>query len=401
MPPGTSPASDTPPNGPHPPSPPPPQVPQVLESSGLPSSAEEEASGVSQSNANATTPSNTDELMTVAVTSTTSSEQEKIVLKILSPVFEDITKVENISDSEEVLRVNFHGEGSGDNEPELMSTLESSQESVNETMTTPRMAFTTATTIDSESSTTSSTSTATTESSSSSSTSSSEPVTEPITSSTSTSTSIPTSTTTTSTTTISLSTSTPNDTSRDEATQVEKLETKSRPTTKECKDILFLLDSSGNVVQQYEKQKKYIEEIVSQLEVQHPRRLALITFAGRTRQKIVVPLPEEPNSNNFTEKLRKARFLRGVTAAGAAISVTTQYVLQKARNVQVVVVTDGFSFDDVLHQSEALRTVVGSETYATGRYFPVVKNVLLSIGGTSDHVFFGKKEQRLIDALQC
>lgn len=154
-------------------------------------------------------------------------------------------------------------------------------------------------------------------------------------------------------------------------------------------------------MQQYEKQKKYIEEIVHQLEAEHPRRMALITFAGRTRQKIVVPLPETPNGSKFVEKLRKARFLRGVTAAGAAISVTTQYVLQKNRHVQVVVVTDGFSFDDVDRQSEALRAVVGMETFVTGRYFPVVRNVLLSIGGADDHVFFDKKEQRLIDALQC
>uniref|UniRef100_A0A1I7T9V7 VWFA domain-containing protein n=1 Tax=Caenorhabditis tropicalis TaxID=1561998 RepID=A0A1I7T9V7_9PELO len=375
MPPGTSsPLSEVSSNGPHPPSPPPPAS---AEASGLPSSSEEDTSAQ-----NSTSPSSTEELMTLGVTATNvqTEKPEQGVLKILSPVFEDITKTDNISDSEEVLRVNSEKsiEGSGDLEPELMSTLETTTTSSKKTSTTASRTMT----------------------SESSVTTTPKPVTEPITTTSSTSSS---SSTTPSTTT---SSSTTKDI-QDEVTTIAmttksemRNTTKLRPT-KECKDILFLLDSSGNVVQQYEKQKKYIEEIVHQLEAEHPRRMALITFAGRTRQKIVVPLPEEPNGIKFVEKLRKARFLRGVTAAGAAISVTTQYVLQKNRNVQVVVVTDGFSFDDVDRQSEALRAVVGMETFVTGRYFPVVKNVLLSIGGADDHVFFEKKESRLVDALQC
>ncbi|KAF1749063.1 hypothetical protein GCK72_025530 [Caenorhabditis remanei] len=391
MPPGTSsPAlasAEVSNNGPHPPAPPPGS--SSAEASGLPSSVEQDDDTSAQ---NSTAPSSTEELMTLGVTATNiqTEKPEKGVLKILSPVFEDITKTDNISDSEEILRVNSEKsmEGSGDNEPELMTTLEtttttSSKKSSEETtvsFTTP-----TTTTMTSESSTTE------------------KPVTEPMT------TSSTTSTTTTLSTITSSSTSATKDI-QDEVTTTTTMTTKLEITntttaklhpTKECKDILFLLDSSGNVVQQYEKQKKYIEEIVHQLEAEHPRRMALITFAGRTRQKIVVPLPEEPNGIKFVEKLRKARFLRGVTAAGAAISVTTQYVLQKSRHVQVVVVTDGFSFDDVDRQSEALRAVVGMETYATGRYFPVVRNVLLSIGGADDHVFFDKKESRLVDALQC
>ncbi|EGT40460.1 hypothetical protein CAEBREN_11074 [Caenorhabditis brenneri] len=400
MPPGTSsPAlssAEVSSNGPHPPAPPP--FSASAEASGIPTSSESEEEASAQ---NSTAPSSTEELMTLGVTATNiqTEKPEPGVLKILSPVFEDITKSDNISDSEEILRVNSEksSEGSGDNEPELMSTLETTTTSKTSLETTTTVSFTsTTTTMTSDSSVT----TTTTE----------KPVTEPITSSASSSSSTPSTSTvsTTLSTTTSSSTSATKDI-QDEVTTTttvmpDKLEvrntTKLRPT-KECKDILFLLDSSGNVVQQYEKQKKYIEEIVHQLEAEHPRRMALITFAGRTRQKIVVPLPEEPNGIKFVEKLRKARFLRGVTAAGAAISVTTQYVLQKSRPVQVVVVTDGFSFDDVDRQSEALRAVVGMETFATGRYFPVVRNVLDLIGGGDDHVFFDKKEQRLIDALQC
>ncbi|CAO4387018.1 unnamed protein product [Caenorhabditis nigoni] len=403
MPPGTSsPAlssAEVSSNGPHPPAPPPSSV----EASGLPSSSEQDEEASAQ---NSTAPTSTEELMTLGVTATNiqTEKPEQGVLKILSPVFEDITKTDNISDSEEVLRVNSDKsmEGSGDNEPELMSTLETTT-----TSSTTSVSFTTSTTKTMTSSASSTTSSSTSESST---TTTEKPVTEPITKS-STSASSTTSSTTTTTTTTTLptttsSSSTPATIRDEEVTKAPKLKleisntTKLRPT-KECKDILFLLDSSGNVVQQYEKQKKYIEEIVHQLEAEHPRRMALITFAGRTRQKIVVPLPEAPNGSKFVEKLKKARFLRGVTAAGAAISVTTQYVLQKNRPVQVVVVTDGFSFDDVDRQAEALRAVVGMETFVTGRYFPVVRNVLHSIGGADDHVFFDKKEQRLVDALQC
>ncbi|PIC20702.1 hypothetical protein B9Z55_025808 [Caenorhabditis nigoni] len=306
MPPGTSsPAlssAEVSSNGPHPPAPPPSSV----EASGLPSSSEQDEEASAQ---NSTAPTSTEELMTLGVTATNiqTEKPEQGVLKILSPVFEDITKTDNISDSEEILRVNSEKsmEGSGDNEPELMSTLETTT-----TSSTTSVSFTTSTTKTMNSSASSSTTSSST--SESSTTTTEKPVTEPITKSSTSASSTTLSTTTTTTTTLptTASSSSTTATIRDEeVTKAPKLKleisntTKLRPT-KECKDILFLLDSSGNVVQQYEKQKKYIEEIVHQLEAEHPRRMALITFAGRTRQKIVVPLPEAPNGSKFVEKLR-------------------------------------------------------------------------------------------------
>uniref|UniRef100_A0A8R1I6W7 VWFA domain-containing protein n=1 Tax=Caenorhabditis japonica TaxID=281687 RepID=A0A8R1I6W7_CAEJA len=387
MPPGTSQimtiGSEVLRSEPHPPAPPP-----QVEGSGMPAKVETMIDNGSTELINSTSTSqlSSEEIMTV----TASDGPEAGVVKILSPVFEDITKVDNATDSDDVLRFNLLSdkneslvEGSGANDLELISPLETTTV----IMTTSEKSLSEARTMATESS-----SVPTTESSS-------KPVIE-----------------TTLASSNKLSTNTPkknynkssaltipNNGTRDMKTMnIEReLPEESLNATLDCKSILFLLDSSGNVIQQYEKQKKYIEEIVNQLEAKHHRKMSLITFAGRTRQKIVVPLPEEPNGKKFTEKLKKARFLRGVTATGAAISVTTQYVLQKTRNVQVVIVTDGFSFDDVEQQSEALRTVVENEVYVTGRYFPVVRNVLLSIGGTDNNVFFDKKEHRLIDALQC
>lgn len=166
MPPGTSTPSlssaENSGNGPHPPAPPPQSS---AESSGLPSSSEQEEEASAQ---NTTVPSSTEELMTLGVTETNmkTEKPDKGVLKILSPVFEDITKIDNISDSEEVLRVNSENsvEGSGDNEPELMTTLETTT-----TSSKKSSEFTTTMTPESSSVTTTT----------------AKPVTEPITTSTS------------------------------------------------------------------------------------------------------------------------------------------------------------------------------------------------------------------------
>ncbi|CAD6189100.1 unnamed protein product [Caenorhabditis auriculariae] len=169
-----------------------------------------------------------------------------------------------------------------------------------------------------------------------------------------------------------------------------------------CKDILFLLDSSGNVEQQYTKQKRFIEDIVAKVAGIKERKLALITYSGRSRQRVNLPFSKEPNLPKFLQKLRKARFLRGVTATGSAISATTDFAIRHGGNMQVVVVTDGFSFDEVSLKSEALRSIEGVETFATGQYFPVVRDVLLAIAGSSENVFFERKTiPRLIEKLSC
>lgn len=207
-------------NGPHPPAPP------QIEASGAPSSAENDA----DSPQNSTMPSNSDELMTVSITPT-NERPEPGVLKILSPIFEDITKVDNISDSEEVLRVSLHSdkptEGSGDIEPELMSTLETTTPSPKtappETAMPPMASIAAKQMPTTESPTT--TAVPRTESSE-------KPVTKPISSSVSTSSPSPTTTTT-----ISSSKTTVIDIRDEVAIKLEKPEIKSRPTKGRCENV--------------------------------------------------------------------------------------------------------------------------------------------------------------------
>ncbi|CAB3410270.1 unnamed protein product [Caenorhabditis bovis] len=396
MPPGTSP--DKPEStGPHPP--------------GTPPSPPTEVENTTESSGS----------MTLTVTMTNSEPPTLIndsdfgSLTILSPDFEDITKVDNSTQPDDLMdlqmnlheSLNSHIEGSAEEEinQEVTSMTTATSETTTVTTTTTEETTTT------ESTTTSTTTTTTTEPTTT--TTTTEPTTTTTTTepTTTTTTTEPTTTTTTESSTTELTTTTtePTTTVVIKPAQLlhsaELLEATSIETTKiaekECKDILFLLDSSGNVEQQYEKQKRYIERIVDQLEDNNKRRLALITFSGRSRQRIVVPLSNEPNAPKFIAKLKRARFLRGITATGSAISATTQYILQKGRNVQVVVVTDGFSFDDVQQQAEALRSIDGVEVYVTGQYFPIVKNVLVSIAGSDRRIFFNSRESKLIDALKC
>ncbi|VDM53026.1 unnamed protein product [Angiostrongylus costaricensis] len=148
-----------------------------------------------------------------------------------------------------------------------------------------------------------------------------------------------------------------------------------------CSDIFFVLDSSGNVVEQYEKQKTFINNMLVMLE-DKDRHYGLMTYASKRRQRINVPIKLQISKQLFMKKLARARFLSGVTATGAALRAVES--LKFPRRTDVIVVTDGFSFDSVRTEAERLREVLGD------------------IAGDDEHILLGNPStQRLLDLLKC
>ncbi|KAK6009055.1 von Willebrand factor type A domain protein [Ostertagia ostertagi] len=166
-----------------------------------------------------------------------------------------------------------------------------------------------------------------------------------------------------------------------------------------CSDLFFVLDSSGNVLEQYDKQKLYIGNILMQLS-DKDRRYGLMTYAGRTRQRINIPPQLNISKDLFVKKLLRARFLSGITATGAALRVASE--LQFVRRTDIVVVTDGFSFDSVNVDAQRLRERSRVRVLVTGDYTPVVREVLNSIAGDPLNVFLGgRSTDQLVDLLNC
>ncbi|XGW35021.1 hypothetical protein V3C99_018788 [Haemonchus contortus] len=166
-----------------------------------------------------------------------------------------------------------------------------------------------------------------------------------------------------------------------------------------CSDIFFVLDSSGNVLEQYEKQKVYINNILMQLSDKE-RHYGLMTYAGRSRQRINIPLGLPISKELFMRKLLRARFLSGITATGAALR--TAAGLQFAPRTDVVVITDGFSFDSVNAEAQRLREQPGVRVLVAGDYIPVVREVLNNITGDPLNVLLGSRSiEQLLDLLNC
>ncbi|KAE9412978.1 hypothetical protein Angca_005436, partial [Angiostrongylus cantonensis] len=167
----------------------------------------------------------------------------------------------------------------------------------------------------------------------------------------------------------------------------------------DCSDIFFVLDSSGNVVEQYEKQKTFINNMLAMLE-DKDRHYGLMTYASKRRQRINVPMKLQISKQLFMKKLARARFLSGVTATGAALRAVAS--LKFPRRTDVIVVTDGFSFDSVRTEAERLRALSDIRVLVTGNYSPVVMEVLGDIAGDDEHILLGNPSiQRLLDLLKC
>ncbi|KIH69138.1 von Willebrand factor type A domain protein [Ancylostoma duodenale] len=137
------------------------------------------------------------------------------------------------------------------------------------------------------------------------------------------------------------------------------------PDKSNCTDIFLLLDSSGNVLRQYEKQKHLINNILIELG-DGDRHYGLMTYAGKTRQRMNVPPHSQISKQLFMKKLAKARFLSGVTATGSALKAVAS--LKFSHSTDIIVVTDGFSFDSVDKEAEQLSFVQSNN--AVYLFFP-------------------------------
>ncbi|VDL69376.1 unnamed protein product [Nippostrongylus brasiliensis] len=125
-----------------------------------------------------------------------------------------------------------------------------------------------------------------------------------------------------------------------------------------------------------------------------------MTYAGRKRQRINVPPQLQISKGLFLKKLTRARFLSGVTATGAALRAVAK--LDFPHRTDIVVVTDGFSFDTVDAEAELLRQRPGVRVLVTGNYRPVVMEVLNSIAGHPGNVLLGNQStQQLSSLLHC
>uniref|UniRef100_A0AC34GW92 VWFA domain-containing protein n=1 Tax=Panagrolaimus sp. ES5 TaxID=591445 RepID=A0AC34GW92_9BILA len=167
-------------------------------------------------------------------------------------------------------------------------------------------------------------------------------------------------------------------------------------------DVLFLVDSSGSVQKNYDTQKQYIKEIISEAELtERTHRVALLQFAGSHIQKTEWAFDAFSTSSELMTALNQVRFITGTTYIGAALDSALQVLENRRPNVPVIIVlvSDGFSQDDATFPAERIRMIPNIQFYSLSVSELTNTNYLAQLVGDPKHVFVSSKATDLKDLL--
>uniref|UniRef100_A0A914Y153 VWFA domain-containing protein n=1 Tax=Panagrolaimus superbus TaxID=310955 RepID=A0A914Y153_9BILA len=167
-------------------------------------------------------------------------------------------------------------------------------------------------------------------------------------------------------------------------------------------DILFLVDSSGSVQKNYDTQKQYIKEIISEAELtEKTHRVSLLQFAGSHIQKTEWTFDAFSTSSELMTALNQVRFITGTTYIGAALDSALQLLENRRPNVPIIVilVSDGFSQDDATFPAERIRMIPNIQFYSLSVSELTNTNYLAQLVGDPKHVFVSSKATELKDLL--
>ncbi|KAK0420597.1 hypothetical protein QR680_014780 [Steinernema hermaphroditum] len=179
------------------------------------------------------------------------------------------------------------------------------------------------------------------------------------------------------------------------------------PKTPTCgiADVLFVLDSTGSVRTFYQNQKKYMIDLVQVLDVSPTgQHVGIIKYSSHRRMKILTPLDEDNEKHVIISKVQDLTFNGGITETGAALKLTKEALekRRKDRKTAVVILTDGFTFDDTAGPAKDLHGLPDVVVYVGGLADPVLKAVLVEITGDESRVMLGEEgKQKLINSLKC
>ncbi|EJW86023.1 hypothetical protein WUBG_03066 [Wuchereria bancrofti] len=163
-------------------------------------------------------------------------------------------------------------------------------------------------------------------------------------------------------------------------------------------DTLFVVDSTSSVRQFFEDHRTYIIEIINLIlpEFDNDTRIGIIEYSSSLRRQVKLPFIAHKNRTEIVETVKKLPFFAGITATGAALKLALEILQDRRSNVltNVVVLTDGFSYDlvdepsSMLHRLPNVRTFTATVTDSWRQY------ELETIAGEGTRVFKGKDSTR-------
>ena len=132
-------------------------------------------------------------------------------------------------------------------------------------------------------------------------------------------------------------------------------------------DIIFVLDGSTSVsAENYLKAKNFIKQVIEPLSVSETStRVAMLQYATFNNVEFLF----QTDTNSTYSKIDDVQQIFGTTFTGSAIrKVLTEIVDSHGRpeaNPVLVLITDGFSFDDVVSPSDSFEDI-GGELFVIG-----------------------------------
>uniref|UniRef100_A0A914W075 VWFA domain-containing protein n=1 Tax=Plectus sambesii TaxID=2011161 RepID=A0A914W075_9BILA len=170
-------------------------------------------------------------------------------------------------------------------------------------------------------------------------------------------------------------------------------------------DVLFVLDATGSVRNDYQKQKDFVKKIVETMNIApSEQQVGVVLFSSKQRQKIAFDLGTHENKTSVLQAIEDLPYYSGITAIGQAL-VLAKTALEKRRpsvKVYVIVVTDGFSYDPVEGPANDLRAIPEVTIFSAGVAQPVNEFELKVIAGDENRVFVKEDSlQGLVSAMAC
>lgn len=132
-------------------------------------------------------------------------------------------------------------------------------------------------------------------------------------------------------------------------------------------DVLFVLDGSSSVKADFASMRETVLNISSLLNVgPYTHRVALLEFSGPTRVWPQFPFGFAQTTSEFVETVRRMPYIQGTTLVGKALQTARTMLDDRRRDVQtvVLVITDGFSQDDVTEHAASIQQLEGVVMFA-------------------------------------
>ncbi|CAJ0928260.1 unnamed protein product, partial [Mesorhabditis belari] len=173
-------------------------------------------------------------------------------------------------------------------------------------------------------------------------------------------------------------------------------------------DLLFIVDSSGSIVSVYQKQKAFLLDLLSNIDVsQQAHRVALLQFSSRNIQKTELSFDEFKEKTELLNAFGRVRHITGTTYISAALESAKNLLISRRKEVETIVIllSDGYSQDNPMQTALDIQQLAKTEFYAASVAENNNNELLIEITGNPRNVFVGENveqlKEKLIQRLNC